>query len=194
MPCGQETALMNPSNSAGAQETRRPTPSKSDPAGEPNPADVRERVNRGVQLCRSGKLEDGYRILRSLTEEVVPNREFPGVFFSFLGYGVAAFESRYNDGIALCQRSIEMEFYNAENHHNLARTYMLLGTRRKAVKAVFAGLRVDPDDRALRLLARELGVRRKPVLSFLSRGHLANRWLGSFRHLLVAKPRRKPGP
>ena len=151
-----------------------------------DPVEIRERIQRGIQLCRGRELEKGYRLLRSVTEEGEASRELPGLFFSYLGYGIAAFEARYNDGLALCERAIEMEFYNTENHYNLARTYMLLGSRKKTIAAIRAGLRVDAEDRELRLLLRQLGVRKRPAIPFLRREHGLNRWLGSLRHFLTA--------
>lgn len=156
---------------------------------------LRERVDRGLRLCRAGRYEDGHTLLRTVTEEgstaELPSIELPGVFFSYLGYCIAAFEARYNDGLALCERAIEMEFYNTENHFNLARTYMLLESRKKAIQAVRAGLRVDPQDGRLRALMRELGLRKRPPIPFLDRSHTINRWLGSLRHYLTAPPKKE---
>ncbi len=167
------------------------TGADSDSVETVDPVEIRERIQRGIQLCRAQQLEKGYRLLRTVTQDVVPNRDLPGLFFSYLGYGIAAFEARYNDGLALCERAIEMEFYNTENHYNLARTYMLLGSRKKTISAIRAGLRVDADDRALRLLLRELGVRKRPPIPFLNRNHGLNRWLGNLLHFLTAPPHAK---
>ena len=144
--------------------------------------EARSRMRRGLQMCRGRDFQQGYVLLRAVAESPPSGLEPPGLFYSYLGFGLAAFESRYNDGVALCERGIEMEFYNPENHYNLARTYLLLGAKRKAVARIRAGLRVDPEYRPLLQMARELGVRQRPMLPFLGRSHLLNRFVGKIRH------------
>ncbi len=175
---------MNQDSQPPTQPSSRSESTRTIPVGE-----IRGRIQRGLDLCRGQEFEQGYLLLRSITEENLPTRDLPGIFFSYLGYGVAAFEARYNDGVALCERAIEMEFYNPENHFNLARTYLLLGARRKAVSAIYGGLRVDSEYRPLLVLAHELGVRKSPVLSFLSRDNSLNRVLGRLRQSLRPKRR-----
>ena len=149
--------------------------------------EAKSRMRRGLQMCRGRDFQQGYVLLRAVAENPPPGLEPPGLFYSYLGFGLAAFESRYNDGAALCERGIEMEFYNPENHYNLARTYLLLGAKRKAFARIRAGLRVDPEYRPLIQLARELGIRRRPLIPFLDRRHPLNRWLGRILHAMSGR-------
>ena len=73
-------------------------------------------------------------------------------------------------------------FYQPENYLNLARTQLLANDRRGAVSAIQGGLKIDPHQEDLLELQRQIGVRREPVLSFLSRDNLINRILGRLRH------------
>lgn len=155
--------------------------------------EARSRMRRGLQLCRGRDFQQGYLLLRAVAESPPPGLEPPGLFYSYLGFGLAAFESRYNDGVALCERGIEMEFYNPENHYNLARTYLLLGAKRKAIARIRAGLRIDREYRPLRQLAKELGIRRQPLIPFLDRGNPLNRWLGRLLHFFSSRtPSERP--
>ena len=43
---------------------------------------------------------------------------------------------------------------------------------------------IDPDNDEIADDLHRLGVRRRPPLNFLPRGHLANRWLGILRERL----------
>jgi hypothetical protein len=52
------------------------------------------------------------------------------------------------------------------------------------------GLKVEPDHGQLLELQHELGLRKRPVLSFLSRSNPINSLLGRIRHLV--KPQRAP--
>jgi hypothetical protein len=40
---------------------------------------------------------------------------------------------------------------------------------------------IDPQNAAILAEMRALGIRRRPVLGFLRRGHLINRWFGRLR-------------
>ncbi len=109
---------------------------------------------------------------------------FPGLFYSYLGFGIARFDRRVREGVALCEHAVKREFYQPENYVNLARTYLLADDRRRASETVLAGLKIDPDDRGLGDLLEELGIRRRPVIPFLSRRNPLNHLLGRLRHVL----------
>lgn len=112
----------------------------------------------------------------------------PGLFYSYLGYGIARYQNRVSEGLKLCQHSIKVEFYQPENYVNLARTYLLSNDRSGAVKTVRSGLKIDPQNPDLLELYRDLGIRKLPVLSFLSRSNPLNRFLGSLRHTFRGGP------
>jgi hypothetical protein len=139
-------------------------------------------ANRGIQLCQEGMWTKGLGYLKAVAEAKSSGLELPGRFYSFLGFGLAAFESRYTDGLALCRRAVEIEFYRPENYVNLARTCLLLDARRSAVRAIEQGLRIDPSSQELHDLRREVGWRKQPVLPFLSRGNPVNQLLGRVRY------------
>lgn len=108
--------------------------------------------------------------------------EGPSLMYSYLGYGIARYKGRPRDGVALCEHAVKIEFFQPDNQFNLARTYLLVGNREKAVAALRRGLKLDPDHGGLRALATQMGQRRRPVLRFLSRDHALNRFLGRLRH------------
>jgi len=93
-------------------------------------------------------------------------------------------DRRIREGLKLCKHSIELEFYQAENYVNLARTYLLARDRKGAVKAVRAGLKIDRNNPQLLAMIKELGVRGHPVLPFLDRSNPLNKLLGRLRHAL----------
>lgn len=140
-----------------------------------------DRIAAAIALCRKNQIEDGYALLKELALEGFPEN-CPSIAYSYWGYGMAALEAHYNDGVAACQKAIEIEFYQPENFFNLARTYLLLGSRRKAVDAMEQGLKIDPTFRPLVSLKKRLGQRREPVLRFLDRDHFLNRLFGRLRH------------
>ena len=139
-------------------------------------------VAEGVELCRRGQWKRGVEILRQVAADEERTGELPGLFYSYLGFGVARFDHRLREGVALCRHAVKHEFYQPENYLNLARTYMLADDRKHAVRAIHEGLKIDPEHQGLRTLRSDLGVRRRPVLPFLSRDHALNRLFGRLRH------------
>ncbi len=154
--------------------------------------DVQSVTQQGIDLCRQGSWRQGLDLLRKVAEADDRSADLPGLFYSYLGFGIARFDRRVREGIALCEHAVKREFYQPENYVNLARTYLLVEDRRRATDAVRAGLRIDSDNRELTELIEELGVRRRPVVPFLSRRNPLNHLLGKLRHLLA--PRREPEP
>jgi len=136
----------------------------------------------GIECCRRGDWNEGLRHLRKIAEADEPAPELPGIFYSYLGYGIAFSQKRVREGLKLCQHSVKVEFYQAENYLNLARTYLLANDRKGAVRAVRAGLKIDSHNAGLRALYQELGIRSRPVLPFLDRKNPLNLILGQIRH------------
>jgi hypothetical protein len=105
---------------------------------------------------------------------------------SYLGYASALVRREVGDGLALCERVAEREFYHAEVHYNLARTLVLAGHKSRAVRALDRALAIDPTFVAAFELRCELGERRRPVLPFLGRRNPVNVVLGRIRSALAS--------
>ena len=146
----------------------------------------------GIECCRRGDWNEGLRYLGKIAEEKEQAPDLPGLFYSYLGYGIALCQQRVPEGLKLCQHSIKVEFYQAENYLNLARTCLLAEDRKGAVKAVRGGLKVEPQHPELLVLYRELGIRSLPVLPFLDRRNPVNQLLGRIRHAF--RPAAAPAP
>lgn len=148
-----------------------------------------QMARRGVELCRDGRWPEGLNMLAEVfNSKSGSSGELPGSYLSYLGYGIARFHNQKKEGLALCEQAVKTEFYQVDSFFNLARTAALLGEKRKAMKALERGLKLDPQHAPSLALVAELGTRRSPVLSFLPRGHALNRWLGKIRHDIKATP------
>lgn len=147
-------------------------------------AAVADTLKLGIDACRRGDWNEGLRHLGKVVEGEEGTEGLPGLFFSYLGYGIALRDRRVREGLKLCRHSIEVEFYQAENYLNLARTCLLARDRKGAVKAVRAGLKIDRNNQGLIVLYKELGIRSQPVLRFLDRAHPVNVFLGRVRHAI----------
>jgi len=140
-----------------------------------------EALNEGIDCCRKGDWAEGLRYLGWIAERGEAVSGLPGIFYSYLGYGIALREQRIEEGLKLCRHSIKLEFYQVENYLNLARTCLLAQDRSGAVRAVRDGLKIDSHPELL-ALQEELGIRGSPVLPFLGRANFLNQLLGRIRH------------
>jgi hypothetical protein len=153
----------------------------SDEMPNPEPVDQSsEALRKGLALCREGEWSNGLFFLGKIAE-AGRTAAMPGVFFTTLGYGIARYQQRAEEGLKLCRHGVKLQFYEPENYVYLARTALLCENRAEAVKAVRGGLKVDPNNAELQVLSKDLGIRQLPVLSFLSRSNPLNRLLGRLR-------------
>jgi tetratricopeptide (TPR) repeat protein len=114
------------------------------------------------------------------------------VGLSYFGLCLALVQKKYREGLDLCKRALDLEFYNGDHYVNLTRLYMARGDRKKAVETADAGLKVAPEHEELLRIRRELGVRSRPAVPFLDRSNPVNVTLGQARH--AAKMASGPAP
>lgn len=144
-------------------------------------ASPRDLAESAIAVCRAGDWSRGLTILADLVKERGLSDTVPGVAYSFLGYGIARYQKQVKEGLRLCQHAVKLQFYHPDCHLNLARVQVLAKNRKGAVAAIAQGLALDPRNAALRALQTEIGVRKKPVVTFLSRNNPVNRTLGKLR-------------
>ena len=80
----------------------------------------------------------------------------------------------------LCLKAIKMDFYWPQYYQNLAEVYVIWGKKDKAIKTLEEGLKVDRDNIDILNAFEQLGIRKRPVIPFLSRSHPINKYLGKF--------------
>jgi hypothetical protein len=154
--------------------------------------EMRSHVEDGVRLCKEGDWNKGLPVLAAAIENRGVAEQVPGIAYSFLGYGVARFQGKLREGLQLCEHSIKLQYYEADNHFNLARVHMLSANRKLTVQALERALKLDPDHPGLLALKLEIGMRKRPVLKWLDRDHPINRWLGRLRHNWSGQPSGSP--
>ncbi len=100
---------------------------------------------------------------------------------SYFGLCLGLAERRFDRALELCRSAAKEEFFNPALYHNLARLHLAFGFKTEGIRFLRRGLMIDPQNAAILAETRSLGIRRRPVLGFLRRGHLINRWFGRFR-------------
>jgi len=147
-----------------------------------NPA---ETFRRGLRACREGDWRAGHDELTRLAQQEEGRGKLPALFYGYLGQAIARCEGRRREGLDLCLHAAGLDPFQPENHLNLAEVYLLARNKRGALRALEAGLRIDPSHQRLLEVGRELGLRRRPPIRFLPRGNFLNRGLGLVRSRLA---------
>lgn len=117
------------------------------------------------------------------------------MILTHLGYLIAMVEKKYKTAIDACEKSVNImprrlpAGLDTEHkpllYFHLTRVYQAAGNRQEAVRAVYRGIGFDTDNGVLHRELERLGVRRRPVVPFLGRGHFLNRMLGRLRHRIL---------
>ncbi|HEY6001620.1 MAG TPA: tetratricopeptide repeat protein [Anaeromyxobacter sp.] len=103
-------------------------------------------------------------------------------FMSWYGVTLVLVERNSSLGIELCDQAIRQAGPEPELLLNQARIHLALKQRERAVRAIVRGLELFPGDARLVAARDAMGIRRPPVISFLSRKNPLNRLLGRLRH------------
>jgi len=111
---------------------------------------------------------------------------------SYYGLCLALVQKKYKQAIGFCQQAIDMNFYWPDHYANLTRVYLAASMRRKAVETIEKGRSMFPDDKLLKRVHVEMGIRTRPVIPFLARGNPINVALGrSRRASKIAEARKR---
>jgi hypothetical protein len=100
---------------------------------------------------------------------------------SWYGVTLVLVERNSSLGVSLCDQALRPG-PDPELILNLARAYLALSQRERAVRAVVRGLQATPGHEGLLAAQAALGERHRPVLPFLARDNPINRLLGRLRH------------
>ena len=149
-------------------------------------ANIAKRIDEAVMLTRNREY------LAALTEflEIYGGEEPPNMLLttktatglSYFGLCLALVRKKIKPAIDLCKRALELQFYSADHHANLARVYLAAENRKKALQAVEEGLRIHPEDPGLIAVRKSLGIRARPAVPFLDRANPINVSLGKARY------------
>jgi tetratricopeptide (TPR) repeat protein len=105
-------------------------------------------------------------------------------FRSYYGLCLALADRRFDKALSLCRSAAKEEFFNPALYHNLALLHLSFGFKAEGIRYLRRGLMIDPGNEPIAESLRDLGMRRRTPLRFLSRRHLLNRWLGGLRDFI----------
>jgi tetratricopeptide (TPR) repeat protein len=145
---------------------------------------------------QSGELKKAYGVMLQALLHYPDN----ALILSYYGCLQAIVDKKYRSGIESCRKALVL-FKAADTYTagivypilylNLGRAYVAAGKKKEAVEALSKGLRYDKGNRELKKELLLLGVRKRPVVPFLSRSNPINKYIGMVLHgqQKDAKPR-----
>lgn len=100
---------------------------------------------------------------------------------SYFGYCLAQSEGEFERALRFCRNACNSRPMDPELHINLGRIYKLVGDNASAYKAFVDAWKVCKGHPMAAAELTRMGVRRPPVLPFLSRSNWCNKYLGMVR-------------
>jgi tetratricopeptide (TPR) repeat protein len=150
-----------------------------------------EVIARARELLEQGDAEAAVQTLRPVFDEDRAHAQVR----SWYGLALGLARNRYHEAVEFCQSAVRQEFFNPDLYLNVARLNLAFGFRAESLRYLRRARMIDPGNESIQLLVEQLGPRSVPVLRFLPRRHLLNRWLGTARHAFTRHERpESPGP
>lgn len=143
--------------------------------------DINKVIEDGITLAREGHYADALKIF----EDDLCFTQNPTAM-AYYALCLANIEGNYDKAISLCLMAAEKEFYNPEIYLSLGRIFLLNGQKAVAVKSFRKGLTFDSSHNILLQEVKKLGMRRKPVITFLPRQNMVNRLFGLLSYRFAA--------
>lgn len=146
----------------------------------------------GLKHLHNGHYEAAVQCFRQLSNTTRNDAYYKSRYQAY--YGLALVCSGDRTGIMVCRSASGDERHDGEVYYCLAIAETKLNNRERAVAALQRGLAIDPLHADVARMRDIMGIRRKPVLSFLDRSHPLNRLLGklTYRRSRVAGRASRP--
>ena len=149
------------------------------------PFDISQMLTVGISATVRGEYANALRILSVVYTKVPPDQMPQGL--SSYGLCLARVEGKRKLGADLCQKAIQLQSYEGRHRANLVRIYITAKNRKKAVETLDDSMRKLRNDPQLLRVRAEIGYRKSPQLSFLSRKNPINKLFGRYAHTLKGR-------
>ena len=132
----------------------------------------RQLVEKGIAAADQGNTLDAL-----LHFETAASLGSTPTLSSYLGYCLARERRQFKEGTGLCRQALLKEPEQAVHYLNLGRVLLAAQEKQLAITTFQRGLKRGRHRLILEEL-KKLGMRKPPVVPFLSRSHSLNRFLG----------------
>jgi tetratricopeptide (TPR) repeat protein len=147
--------------------------------------EVLSEVERAVALTKEARYSEALEIfeqlLPQLSSQDVNEKRVLSNSSSFYGVCVAMVRRRYAEAVQYCNLSLKSQFMDPDHLANLALVYLERNDRASAIEKLHAGLRIQPSNVRINKILDDIGRRKPPPITFLSRSNPLNIWFGKRR-------------
>jgi hypothetical protein len=142
-----------------------------------------ESFQKGMDALEAGRGREALAFFESAIELERKMGDGPpqARYLSQYGLCLGTVMQRRHEGVRFCREAAELERYNPDVHCNLGRILIYAGRRKDAHHAFMQGLSIQSDHQGIIRSLKDMGVRRRPVIPFLSRDNPLNIYLGRVR-------------
>lgn len=133
---------------------------------------------RAKSLADKGHFQKAFPLFTHLLKEGDRDSGRYAQILSYYGFSLAMIHGANREALRFCEEAARHGFFHPDIYLNLGKLYLKKGDRRKAIRAIREGLDLDPGHPSLQDALFDMGIRRRPVIPFLSRGNYLNRILG----------------
>ena len=130
--------------------------------------------NDGLSLLKQNKTREAMVAFKKALN-VRPN--IPR-YLSYYGLSWAMDSKKSDEALRVCQKALEIGLFRSELYCNLGKAYIQRGDRISAIKTLQQGLSVDNQNKEILNFLKEMGIRKTPIIPFLSRNNPINKYLG----------------
>ena len=147
---------------------------------------MRDKVREAVSWAHDGEYLEAISVFEKYlpvlsSEGDLQDKRLAAASFSYYGVCVAMVKHKYADAIKYCNVSVKANFLEPEHRINLALVYLEREDRKNAVQNLEAGLRLQPSNKRIHRIFRDIGQRKAVMFTFLSRDNPINQWIGKLR-------------
>ena len=147
---------------------------------------MRDRIQEAISWTRMEQYDDAITVFEDYlsilsSEGDLQDKRFAASAFSYYGLCVAMVRRKYAEAVKYCNVSVKANFMDPEHRINLALVYLERDDRKNAVKNLEAGLRLQPSNKRIHRIFKEIGRRKTLIFSFLARRNPLNVWIGRLR-------------
>jgi tetratricopeptide (TPR) repeat protein len=147
---------------------------------------MRDKIQEAISWTRMEQFDDAITVFEEFlsvlsSEGDLQDKRFAASAFSYYGLCVAMVRHKYAEAVKYCNISVKANFMDPEHRINLALVYLERDDRKNAVKNLEAGLRLQPSNKRINKIFREIGCRKALMFSFLARKNPLNIWIGKLR-------------
>lgn len=136
--------------------------------------DLKKLLNKGLAQLRKGNYVDAVFSF----EELLFKSDRSAISLSCLGLAMARGRLDLNAAQSYCREAVQKSPQKGDFYLALAEVYQLKRDKLSAIKTLQKGLKIDKTHKGLNREMKKFGVRKEPILPFLTRSNMLNRFLG----------------